>query len=85
MDKLIADAKAEGSLTTIALPHDWCNYGEVLDSFKSKYGLTINELNPGGSSGDEIEAIKANQNNPGPQAPDVVDVGLSLGADNKDQ
>ena len=84
MDKLIADAKAEGSLTTIALPHDWCNYGEVLDSFKSKYGLTINELNPGGSSGDEIEAIKANQNNPGPQAPDVVDVGFSFGEDNKD-
>ena len=35
MDSLIAAAKEEGTLTTIALPHDWCNYGEVIDSFKS--------------------------------------------------
>jgi putative spermidine/putrescine transport system substrate-binding protein len=83
-EELITAAKGEGSLTTIALPHDWCNYGEVIQSFKDKYGLSVNELNPGGSSGDEIEAIKANQNNPGPQAPDVVDVGFSFGADNVD-
>jgi putative spermidine/putrescine transport system substrate-binding protein len=84
MAKLEADAKAEGSLTTIALPHDWCNYGEVIESFKTKYGLTVNELDPGVSSGVEIEAIKANKDNPGPQAPDVVDVGFSFGEDNKD-
>ncbi|HEX5014404.1 MAG TPA: extracellular solute-binding protein [Candidatus Limnocylindrales bacterium] len=82
--ELIDAAKAEGNLTTIALPHDWCNYEEALQSFKDKYGIAINELNPLGSSGDEIEAIKANQNNPGPQAPDVVDVGFSFGEDNKD-
>ena len=29
MAALEAAAKAEGTLTTIALPHDWCNYGEV--------------------------------------------------------
>jgi putative spermidine/putrescine transport system substrate-binding protein len=81
---LIEAAKAEGTLTTIALPHDWCNYGEAIETFKTKYGLSVNELNPGGSSGDEIEAIKANQANPGPQAPDVVDVGFSFGADNID-
>ena len=46
MAALVDAAKAEGSLTTIALPHDWCNYGEALDTFKAKYGLTINELNP---------------------------------------
>ena len=83
-EELIAAAKAEGSLTTIALPRDWCNYGEVIDSFKAKYGIAVNGLNPGASSGDEIEAIKANQDNPGPQAPDVVDVGFSFGEDNKD-
>lgn len=79
MDKLIADAKAEGQLTTIALPHDWCNYGELLSTFKAKYGIQINELNPDAGSGDEIEAIKANKGNKGPQAPDVIDVGLSFG------
>ena len=27
-------AKAEGQLTTIALPHDWCGYGAVIEGFK---------------------------------------------------
>jgi putative spermidine/putrescine transport system substrate-binding protein len=79
MDALVAAAKAEGQLTTIALPHDWCNYGEVIAGFKAKYGITVNELNPNASSADEIEAIKANKGNTGPQAPDVIDVGLSFG------
>ena len=39
----------------------------------------MNELNPDAGSGDEIEAIKANKGNTGPQAPDVIDVGLSFG------
>ena len=73
-------AKAEGQLTTIALPHDWCGYGAVIDGFKAKYpGIAINELNPDAGSADEIEAIKANKGNTGPQAPDVIDVGLSFG------
>jgi putative spermidine/putrescine transport system substrate-binding protein len=79
MDDLVAAAKKEGSLTTIALPHDWCGYGDVIAGFKAKYGLTVNELNPDAGSGDEVEAIKANKGNTGPQAPDVIDVGLSFG------
>lgn len=78
--ELVAAAKAEGQLTTIALPHDWCGYGEVIAAFKTKYPeITVNELNPDAGSGDEIEAIKANKDNKGPQAPDVIDVGLSFG------
>ena len=83
-EALVTAAKAEGNLTTIALPHDWCNYGEVIESFKAKYGIAVNELDPGGSSGVEIEAIKANKDNPGPQAPDVVDVAYDFGDSNKD-
>ncbi len=79
MDDLVKAAKAEGNLTTIALPHSWCNYGEMLTGFTAKYGIKINELNPDGSSAQEIDAIKANKTNPGPQAPDVIDVGLSFG------
>lgn len=79
-------AKAEGQLTTIALPHTWCGYGEVIDAFKAKYpGITINELNPDAGSKDEIEAIKANKGNTGPQAPDVIDVGLSFGPSSKEE
>lgn len=83
MAELIAAAQAEGTLTTIALPHDWCNYGEAIEVFKAKYGLEVNELNPDAGSGDEIEAIKANKDNTGPQAPDVIDVGFAFGASSK--
>jgi putative spermidine/putrescine transport system substrate-binding protein len=83
-EALIAAAKAEGSLTTIALAHDWCNYGEVLQSFEDTYGIAINELDPGGNSEDEIAAIKAGQGDAGPGAPDVVDVGFAFGEANKD-
>jgi putative spermidine/putrescine transport system substrate-binding protein len=79
MSDLVAAAKKEGELTIIAVPHDWCDYGAIIDSFKAKYGLKLNELNPDGGSGDEVEAIKANKGNMGPQAPDVIDVGLSFG------
>src|SRR5437867_457542 len=79
MDQIVAAAKQEGQLTVIALPHDWCGYGEVINGFKRKYGLKVNELNPDAGSGDEIEAVKANKGNKGPQAPDVIDVGLSFG------
>ncbi|HXF64782.1 MAG TPA: extracellular solute-binding protein [Caldilineaceae bacterium] len=79
MAALIAAAQAEGMLTTIALPHDWCNYGEMIETFKQKYGLQVNELDPNAGSGDELEAIRANQGNMGPQAPDVIDVGFAFG------
>jgi putative spermidine/putrescine transport system substrate-binding protein len=80
---LVTAAQKEGQLTVIALPHDWVNYGEAISTFCRKYGIKINELNPDGGSGDEIEAIKANKDNKGPQAPDVIDVGLSFGPDAK--
>lgn len=80
LEEIEAAAKAEGMLTTIALPHDWCGYGEVIAGFKAKYPeIKVNELNPDAGSADEIEAIKANKDNKGPQAPDVIDVGLAFG------
>jgi putative spermidine/putrescine transport system substrate-binding protein len=77
--QLVTAAKAEGQLTVIALPHSWCGYGPIIDAFKAKYGIKVNELNPDAGSGDEVEAIKANKDNKGPQAPDTIDVGLSFG------
>jgi putative spermidine/putrescine transport system substrate-binding protein len=85
MAELIAAAQAEGMLTTIALPHDWCNYGEMIDTFKTKYGLEVNELDPDAGSADELEAIKANKDNMGPQAPDVIDVGFAFGPQAKEE
>jgi len=79
MDELIAAAKKEGELNVIALPHDWANYGEIIEKFKAKYGLKVNEINPDAGSADELEAIKANKDSKGPQAPDVIDVGFAFG------
>jgi putative spermidine/putrescine transport system substrate-binding protein len=84
MEDLAAAAKKEGQLTVIALPHDWCGYGDVIAGFKAKYPeITVNELNPDAGSADEVEAIKANKDNMGPQAPDVIDVGLAYGPQSK--
>ena len=82
---LVKAAKAEGELTVIACPHDWVNYGEIFEKFSAKYGIKLNELNPDGSSAEEVEAIKANKNNKGRQAPDVIDVGLSFGPQVKNE
>ncbi len=76
MDKLIQLAQQEGSLTTIALPHDWANYGEIIETYKSKFNMQVNELNPDAGSADELEAIRANKDSKGPQAPDVIDIGV---------
>ena len=86
LDALYAAAKEEGQLTTIALPHSWCNYGGVIEGFKAKYpGITVNELNPDAGSADELEAVRANIGNTGPQAPDVLDIGLAFGPQAKDE
>ena len=57
LSDLEAAAKKEGQLTVIALPHDWCGYGAVIDGFKAKYGLTVNELNPDAGSGEPVDCL----------------------------
>lgn len=86
MDALIEAARAEGALSTIALPDNWANYGEMKKTFFEKYPfLEYTDLNPEGSSAEEIEAIRANAGNSGPQNPDIIDVGFVWGAQAKDQ
>jgi putative spermidine/putrescine transport system substrate-binding protein len=75
MDALVAAAKAEGTLNVITLPRTWANYGKIMDDFTAKYGIKINDANPNGSSGDEINAIEHDKGLS--SAPDVVDVGNS--------
>jgi len=73
MKDLIAAAKKEGKLNVIALPHDWANYGEIISTFKKKYGLSMDEQNPNGSSAQENEAVRSLKGDK--RAPDVVDDG----------
>ncbi|MFI5533157.1 ABC transporter substrate-binding protein [Kitasatospora sp. NPDC051853] len=76
MDALVAAAKKEGKLHVITLPRDWANYGKILDGFKAKYGIEIEEENPDGSSQDEINAINSRKGQD--RAPDVVDLGSAF-------
>lgn len=77
LETLTECAQKEGTLTTIALPHDWANYGEIIETYKTKFSMAVNELNPDAGSADELEAIRANKEAGGPQAPDVIDIGVA--------
>ena len=76
---LIEAAKEEGTLNTIALLDQWCNYREVIDAFKTTYGIAVNELDPNAGSNDELDAIKASRDGGSASAPDVVDLRLPFG------
>jgi putative spermidine/putrescine transport system substrate-binding protein len=69
MDDLVAAAKKEGVLTVIALPRDWCGYGALIDSFKAKYGIAVNELNPDGGSGDKSRRSRPTRTTRAPRRP----------------
>lgn len=76
MSTLVAAAKKEGHLNTIALPRDWANYGEALDTFTKNYGIPISNANPLGTSAEELAAIVRLKGQG--RAPDVVDVSLTF-------
>ncbi len=57
MAKLIAAAKKEGSVTTVGLDPTWVNYGEVIDSFQSKYGVTLNDSAPTAVGAQIVQAV----------------------------
>ena len=78
---LVTAAVGEGHLTTIGLPHDWCNYGEALKTFAERYPIQITELNSDAAFADQLAAIRTNCT--GPDAPDVIDVGRRFAAQAK--
>jgi putative spermidine/putrescine transport system substrate-binding protein len=73
---LEAACKKEGQLNVIALPLYWANYGDMIDGFKKKYGVKIDEANPEGSSQEEIDAAVTNKGTK--RSPDVFDLGLAV-------
>jgi ABC-type Fe3+ transport system substrate-binding protein len=76
MDALVEAAQAEGTLNVIALPPDWANYGEMLDTFSEKYDIEINSATPDGSSQDELNAVESQKGQD--RAPDVLDLGTAF-------
>jgi putative spermidine/putrescine transport system substrate-binding protein len=45
MDALVAAAKKEGRLNTIASASDWANFGTIMTTFQDKYGIKITNAN----------------------------------------
>ncbi|MCR8577367.1 ABC transporter substrate-binding protein [Streptomyces sp. Isolate_219] len=84
MDALVAAAKKEGKLNAIALPRDWANYGEIIDTFEKKYGIDVTVENPDASSQDEINAVTSRKGQQ--RSPDVIDIGsaFAVGAAEQD-
>ncbi len=82
MDALIEAAQEEGELNVIALPPDWANYGEIIDTFAEKYDIKVNSDQPTAASQDEINAAKDLKGTD--RAPDVFDLGQSVALANTD-
>jgi putative spermidine/putrescine transport system substrate-binding protein len=82
MDGLVKAAKEEGALNVIALPPDWANYKEVIDTFSNKYGIKVTSAQPDANSQDEINA--ASQQKGKSTAPDVFDLGQAIALANTD-
>jgi putative spermidine/putrescine transport system substrate-binding protein len=76
MEGLIEAAQEEGQLNVIALPPDWANYGEMLETFSEKYDIEINSASPDGSSQDELNAVESQRGQD--RAPDVLDLGTAF-------
>ena len=76
MEALVAAAEEEGELNVIALPRDWANYGAVIDAFKEKYDIEVNEAQPDADSATEIST--AERLNGTDRAPDVFDLGQAV-------
>ncbi len=83
MDALIEAAQEEGTLNVIALPPDWANYGEMLDTFSEKYDIEINSASPDGNSQDELNAVESQRGQD--RAPDVLDLGTNFARQAKAQ
>ncbi|MEI2712675.1 MAG: ABC transporter substrate-binding protein [Nocardioides sp.] len=82
MDELVKAAQEEGKLNVIALPPDWANYGEIIETFSKKYDIEVESQQPTAASQDEINA--AEQNKGKDTAPDVFDLGQSVALANTD-
>ena len=79
--KLVAAAKKEGAINTIALPPDWANWGATMERFQQLYGLKLTNANPGGSSAEELQAVRSLKGQS--RAPDVMDLGPSFAISGK--
>ena len=74
IEELYAAAQEEGQVNLIALPDNWANYGEILQSFRDKYPGVDNPVQtPDATSADELTAVETQRGSD--TMPDSIDVG----------
>ncbi|GAA2091232.1 extracellular solute-binding protein [Streptomyces albiaxialis] len=76
MDKLVKAAKKEGELNVYALAPTWANYGEMIRAFEKKYGIEVNNEDPGGSSQGALNAAAKRKGQD--RAVDALDLGTAF-------
>ncbi len=57
LSRLIAGAKQEGQVTTVGLDPSWVNYGEIIDTFHRKYGVTLTDSAPTAVGAQIVQAV----------------------------
>ncbi len=82
LDTLVKAAQDEGELNVIALPPDWANYEEIINTFSDKYDIEVNSDQPTAASQEEITAAEDLKGTN--RAPDVFDLGQSVALANTD-
>ncbi len=74
MAALVAAARKEGVLNVIALPPTWANYGTIIKTFSTLYGIKVHSIAPGARSAQEITEITRDRGTA--RAADVLDLQL---------
>jgi putative spermidine/putrescine transport system substrate-binding protein len=76
VDAVCAAGKAEGTVTLIATPPEWANYGQMITDFTAKYGIKVQSDQPDAGSQDEINAAKQLAGTG--RQPDLFDLGSAV-------
>lgn len=75
LDDIIADAKEEGSVHSVAMPDTWANWIETWEEIEENYGIVHDDLDM--SSSEEIAMFKEEGTD---ATKDIGDVGLQWGS-----
>jgi len=74
LEKIIENAKEEGTVESVGMPDTWANWGETWEDMNTLYGIQHNDIDM--SSAEELAIFEAEKNN---ATKDIGDVGRAFG------
>jgi putative spermidine/putrescine transport system substrate-binding protein len=75
---LEAAARQEAKLNVVAFSRDWANFGWLMDTYSTRYGIRVDDANEEGSSAEELQAVRSLKRTS--REPDVLDLGPAFAA-----